>query len=200
MGKRQKALKSLFRIITPKLAIRQIPLVVINHTYNTMTTYSQEVVSSGQGPFYSASSIFIVGKEQVKGTGAEAKVTIGWNFNVKIQKSRTVKEGCRIPLTVSKTGSGLNVYSGLLDEALESGHVVKPKNGYYSRVNMETGEVEEKMLKEVKTHTKDFWEPVLKNQKFKDHIINKYKLSNSSVINDTEATDIIDMDEGEIDE
>lgn len=199
MGKRQKALKSLFRIVTPMLAIRQIPLSVINHTYSTMSMYSTEVVSSGQGPFYSASSIFIIGKQQEKGTGKEEKKTVAYNFIIKVEKSRTVKEGSKIPITVSVKGGGLSTYSGLLDEALESGHVIKPKNARFSRVNMETGEVEETQFKESQTNTLDFWNPILTNQKFKDFITNKYRLSNGKILGDEETIPDFD-DELEDDE
>ena len=196
MGKRQKALKSLFRIITPMLAIKQIPLDVVNHTYDTMSMYSQEVVSSGQGPFYSASSIFIITREQEKGTGEDKKETVGYNFKIKVEKSRTVKEGVKIPINVSRTGAGLNKYSGLLDEAMESGHVIKPKNARYSRVNMLTGEVEEKMFKENQINNGEFWDQILNDQKFKDFISIKYKVANGKLINDTDEV-FDDIEDGE---
>jgi len=44
---RAKALKSVFRMITPYLHMRDIPLIGINHTYQTQETYSKAVVSGG---------------------------------------------------------------------------------------------------------------------------------------------------------
>ena len=44
---RAKQLKSLFRIITPHLTIKDIPLVAVNHTYKTLELYSKDVVGGG---------------------------------------------------------------------------------------------------------------------------------------------------------
>lgn len=44
---RAKQLKSLFRIVTPHLPMKNIPMVVINHTYQTQEMYSKPVVSGG---------------------------------------------------------------------------------------------------------------------------------------------------------
>lgn len=44
---RAKAMKSLFRMITGNLSIKDIPLISINHTYDTMEMYSKKVVSGG---------------------------------------------------------------------------------------------------------------------------------------------------------
>jgi hypothetical protein len=40
-------MKSLFRMVTPHLTLKDIPMVVINHTYKTMELYSKDVVSGG---------------------------------------------------------------------------------------------------------------------------------------------------------
>jgi len=44
---RAKALKSLFRMTTPYLALKDIPLIAINHTYQEMGLYPKAVVSGG---------------------------------------------------------------------------------------------------------------------------------------------------------
>lgn len=44
---RAKSLKSLFRMVTPHLAMKDIPMVAINHTYQTQELYSKSVVSGG---------------------------------------------------------------------------------------------------------------------------------------------------------
>lgn len=44
---RAKTIKSLFRLITPHLSLKNIPLIAINHTYMTMEMYSKPVVSGG---------------------------------------------------------------------------------------------------------------------------------------------------------
>jgi hypothetical protein len=44
---RAKALKSLFRMVTPHLTLKDIPLIAVNHTYKTMEMYSKDVVGGG---------------------------------------------------------------------------------------------------------------------------------------------------------
>lgn len=44
---RAKALKGLFRMITPSLTLNDIPLLAINHTYQTQEMFSKQVVSGG---------------------------------------------------------------------------------------------------------------------------------------------------------
>ena len=44
---RAKQLKSLFRIITPKLYLKEVPMICINHSYKTQELYSKDVVGGG---------------------------------------------------------------------------------------------------------------------------------------------------------
>lgn len=44
---RAKKLKSIFRMVTPQLMIKNIPMVVVNHTYKTLEMYSKDVVGGG---------------------------------------------------------------------------------------------------------------------------------------------------------
>jgi hypothetical protein len=44
---RAKQLKSLFRMVTPHLSLKRIPMFVINHTYKTLEMFSKDVVSGG---------------------------------------------------------------------------------------------------------------------------------------------------------
>ena len=44
---RAKALKGLFRMVTPYLAMKKIPLLAVNHTYQSMEMFSKAIVSGG---------------------------------------------------------------------------------------------------------------------------------------------------------
>ena len=44
---RAKQLKSLFRMVTPYLTMKDIPMVVVNHTYDSIGLYPSKVVSGG---------------------------------------------------------------------------------------------------------------------------------------------------------
>jgi RecA/RadA recombinase len=139
---RAKQLKSFFRMVTPHLTLKDIPMIVVNHIYMEQGMFPKAIVSGGTGIYYSAQNIYIVGRQQDK----DGTDLVGYNFIINVEKSRYVREKSKIPVTVSFDG-GISTWSGLLDMATESGHVVKPSNGWYSRVNTTTGEVEEKKFR-----------------------------------------------------
>ena len=174
---RAKQVKSLFRMVTPHLSIKDIPMIVVNHTYKEIGLYPKDIVGGGTGSYYSADNIFIIGRQQEK----EGTDVIGYNFIINVEKSRYVKEKSKIPVSVLFDG-GISKWSGLLDLALESGHVIKPSNGWYSKVDIETGEVEEKKYREKDTNNKDFWLPILKQQSFGDFIESKYRVAHGDII------------------
>ena len=176
---RAKQLKSLFRMVTPHLTIKDIPMVVVNHTYKTLEMYSKDVVGGGTGSYYSADNIFILGRQQEK-DGTELA---GWNFIINVEKSRYVKEKSKIPITVKFDG-GLSKWSGLMDMALEAKVVVKPSNGWYSRVDATTGEVEPKKWRLAETESKDFWLPILTDKAFQIWVKNNYQISAGQLMTD----------------
>ena len=133
---RAKQMKSLFRMVTPHLTIKDIPMIVVNHTYKEIGLYPKDIVGGGTGSYYSADTIWILGRQQEK-AGTEI---VGYNFIINVEKSRFVREKSKIPVAVSFDG-GIQKYSGLLDIALEGNFVSKPSNGWYAKVDQETGEI-----------------------------------------------------------
>lgn len=178
---RAKSLKGLFRMVTPSLVAKDIPCIAICHTYQEMTMYPKQIISGGSGLIYSANQAFIIGKSQEK-DGTEL---IGYNFTINIEKSRFVREKSKLPFTVTYE-DGIMKYSGLLDIALESGHVIKPKNGWYTRVNKETGEVEEKNYRIKDTTTSSFWDTILKDKSFNEFIKARYQLGSVKMVTEDE--------------
>ena len=177
---RAKQVKSLFRMVTPHLNLKDIPMVVVNHTYKTMELYSKDVVGGGTGSYYSADNIFILGRQQEK----EGTELVGYNFIINVEKSRYVREKSKIPVSVTFDG-GISKWSGLLEMALASGHVTKPSNGWYSRTNTETGEVEDKKYRENDTNSAEFWDPILEDETFKQWVMDNYRQGKGSIIKDT---------------
>ena len=168
---RAKQLKSLFRMVTPHLTMKDIPMVVVNHTYKEIGLYPKDIVGGGTGSYYSADNIFILGRQQDK----EGTEIVGYNFIINVEKSRYVKEKSKIPVSVSFDG-GISKWSGLLDLALESGHVTKPSNGWYQKV----GDEQKYRIKD--TDTKEFWMPVLMDKTFYDFVKGKYSMGQVDMI------------------
>ena len=168
---RAKALKGLFRMTTPYLAMKDIPLLAVNHTYQEIGLFPKAVVSGGTGIYYSADNIWIIGRQQDK-KGTEIK---GYHFIINVEKSRYVKEKSKIPISVTWEG-GVSKFSGLLDVALAGGHVTKPSNGWYQRKG------EESKVREAGTLEEDFWEPIFKDTDFKDFIKRQYSIGHTAPV------------------
>ena len=177
---RAKQVKSLFRMVTPHLNIKDISMVVVNHTYKEIGMFPKDIVGGGTGSYYSADNIYIIGRQQEK-DGTEI---VGYNFIINVEKSRYVKEKSKIPISVSFDG-GISKYSGLLDLAIESGHVVKPTNGWYAKVDQSTGEIGDKK-RIADTSTPEFMEPILKDPKFKEFIKHKYEIAYGSIMGEND--------------
>jgi RecA/RadA recombinase len=167
---RAKALKGLFRMATPYLAMKNIPMLAVNHTYMEIGLFPKAVVGGGTGIYYSADNIWILGRQQDK-KGTEIQ---GYHFVINVEKSRYVKEKSKIPITVSWDG-GVRSYSGLLDVALAGNYVTKPSNGWYARVDRETGEVGGKVRYD-QTLEKEFWDPIFAETDFKEFVKKQYSI------------------------
>jgi len=187
---RAKQIKSLFRIVTPHFTTKDIPCVVVNHTYQEQALYPKTIMSGGTGPMYSANQVFIIGRRQEK-TG---KDITGYEFVINVEKSRFVREKSKIPITVRFDG-GLSKWSGLLDMALDAKLVVKPSNGWYSRVDPETGEVEDKKFRMKETDSKDFWMPLLTSKQFQEYIEKTYQIGHSNIITEDEIEEFVNDSE-----
>ena len=178
---RAKAIKSLFRIITPHFTIKDIPCLVVNHVYEEQGMFAKTIVSGGTGVTYSANTVWIVGRSQEK----DGTDLLGYKFTINIEKSRFVKEKSKLAFVVSFK-EGINIYSGLLDLAEILGWVKKPSKGWYSRVDVTTGEIEDKKFREADTNSKEFWEPMLNNKAFHEAVERKYQLSTVSMYQEGE--------------
>lgn len=174
---RAKALKGLFRMTTPYLNMKNIPLIAINHTYKEIGLFPKDVVSGGTGIYYSADNIWILGRRQNK-TGTEVT---GYDFIINVEKSRYVKEKSKIPISVSWDG-GVEHWSGLLDIALAGEYVAKPSNGWYCRVDRDTGELMEPKVREKQTREKEFWQPILEGTDFKEFVKQAYQIGGNTII------------------
>ena len=173
---RAKALKGLFRMLTPYLNMKDIPLIAVNHTYKEIGLFPKDVVSGGTGIYYSADNIWIIGRRQDK-SGGEIK---GYHFVINIEKSRYVKEKSKIPISVSWEG-GVQKYSGLLDVAMVGGYCTKPSPGWYAKVDKETGEVGDK-VREKETLKEEFWLPIFESTDFKEYLKQAYQIGGNAVV------------------
>jgi RecA/RadA recombinase len=180
---RAKSLKSLFRMVTPHLTLKDIPLIVVNHTYMEIGMFPKAIVGGGTGIYYSADTIWILGRQQEKENGEIS----GYNFVINVEKSRYVKEKSKIPITVSFEG-GIKKWSGLLDLALEGNYVAKPSNGWYQLVDRTTGELTGNKMRAADIEdNKQLWMDLLKSTDFAEWIRNKYSLATGALVSNEDV-------------
>ena len=184
---RAKALKGLFRMATPYLAMKDIPMVAVNHTYQEMGLFPKAIVSGGTGIYYSADNIWILGRQQEK----KGQDIIGYNFVINVEKSRYVKEKSKIPIAVSWEG-GVQKYSGLTEVAVAGGYVRKPSVGWYEAMNPTTGEVLSGKVRMADTLEKSFWDPIFEKTDFREFLKKQYSIGYKSNIDENEFNDLLE--------
>lgn len=172
---RAKQLKSVFRMITPRLVIKNIPMVAINHTYSSMELYSKQIVGGGTGSIYHSNDIWIVGRKQAK----DGDELAGYEFIINIEKSRTVKEKSKIPITVT-FDAGIKRWSGLLDLALEAGIIEKVGAKRSTKYRWDETEFDKSDIED----NGDFWQGLLADEgpdSLRVFIEKKYRLANGPI-------------------
>jgi RecA/RadA recombinase len=104
-------IKGAFRMLTLKLGQANIPMIVTNHTYESMSLYGGKQMSGGSGLQYAASTIIYLSKSKEK-DGTEV---IGNIIKAKTQKSRLSKENQEVSIRLFYDDRGLDKYYGLLE-------------------------------------------------------------------------------------
>ena len=187
---RAKALKGLFRMTTPYLAMKDIPLLAINHTYQEMGLFPKAIVSGGTGIYYSADNIWILGRQQEK----KGTDIVGYHFVINVEKSRYVKEKSKIPITVNWEG-GVQKWSGLTEVGIAGGYVRKPSAGWYEAIDPKTGEVLSGKVRMDGTLKEEFWQTLFNNTDFKDFIQKQYSIGHESLVDMEDIVEAIDETE-----
>jgi RecA/RadA recombinase len=176
---RARKLKSMYRMITPHLTLKDIPMVAINHVYTEMKMFGKDIMSGGQGGMLSSDNVWFIGRAQDK-DGTEL---LGYKFTINIEKSRYVKEKSKFPVMVKFDG-GISKYTGILELAVDAGEVIKPKNGRYQLVDKSTGEILGDSVKEAGTECEEFLGVVLKRDSFKSWVRETYQIAHAQMIVD----------------
>ena len=108
---RAQVLKAAFRVLTLKLGKAKVPMVVTNHTYDSMgSMFPTKEMGGGSGLKYAASSIIFLSKKKEK-DGTEV---VGNIVHCKNHKSRLTIENKMVDVRLSYE-KGLDKYYGLLD-------------------------------------------------------------------------------------
>jgi hypothetical protein len=83
---------------------------------------------------------------------------------------------------------GVDRFSGLLDVALETGHVEKPKNGWFTR----PGVAGDRNWRRADTSSDAFWDPLVNDQSFKDAVQQMFSLTSPKTFTIDDGVEEID--------
>lgn len=164
---RAKKIRSLFRMIGPRVNLKDIYVVVINQTYDPMDQYKPEVLSGGGGTIYNSNIIWIISKAQNKDSDKEL---LGYHFTIRCEKSRFIQENSKIPITVSFE-EGIEKWSGMLDLAEEAGYIIKPTKQSYALKD----KPEETYKRRDIENSDEFWATLFKETDFSKWIEENFR-------------------------
>ena len=167
---RAKALNSLFRIVTPQVNVKKIPMVLINSFYETMEMYAKRIYAGGKKVLLSCDDVFFISKSQVK----EGSEKVGNMFTITADKSRTIREGSKFPVKIT-VKDGIDRYSNLYELAKEFGYIV-PAGAWCKLMDLDTGELATTNTR-VSAVPNEFYDKLLLNTEFQDSVSSKYLLS-----------------------
>lgn len=164
---RAAQLKALFRTVTLKAGMKQVPIIAINHTYvNPGSFIPQNIVAGGSGGLYMSSIIIQFSKAQDKESG----VTTGAVVTAKSDKNRFAKEKSKVKFSIN-FNTGILPYSGLLGYCEEEKLVTKEGRSYiYKLDGVKYGP---------KDMNKAFWDKQLAGP-LGDHLREKFKYGSIS--------------------
>lgn len=158
-------------------------------THNSMDMYSPIAIPGGKGLYFACSSI-VLGSSKAKNKETSGDIS-GAIITASTKKSRFCKENSKLKYLIKYDG-GIHPVWGIDDDLFEFGFLTKPSMGWYSRnfeaLGME-GEDKKWRAKEMAENWREFYGPIIQNEKVKEAFERKYTFEHS---------DIVDIDDEEL--
>jgi RecA/RadA recombinase len=143
---------------------------VVNHVYdNTGGMGDTLQVPGGRKIVFNCDSVILGRSAAKEKKSASNPEIIGKIVTAETYKSRFSKEKSKLKFRI-KVDGGLDVFYGILDDALDGGFVDIPKMGYCSRMHIEN----DKPVKNTEIYNADFWLPIFKDTDFKEYLEKVY--------------------------
>ena len=175
---RARKLRACFRAITLRAALKNVPIIPLNHTYAIIGGIGGNAIGGGGGSLFNSSIINEFTKAQEKNTAGTE--TVGACITSTATKCRTAREKSKIKFSIS-FDNGLKLESGLLDYCMGEKLFVKDGKSNF-KMNKETlGK--EKFFKEdtitKKQLTEDFWRQFL-NIYLADYLRSRFRYQSTA--------------------
>ena len=174
---RARKLRAFFRTCTVKAGIKNVPIIVINHTYSQIGGFGGRVLGGGEGSLYNSSIITEFTKAQEK--SSDQSETVGACITSTATKCRTAKEKTKVKFSIS-FDDGLQLESGLLEYCITEKILMKVKQSFqYNKafVGNEPFYTEEVFSKTKLTQA--WWKTFLDNY-LADYLRSKFKYQAST--------------------
>jgi RecA/RadA recombinase len=153
---------------------------IINHVYDNIGGYGEALSIPGGRRIMFLSDSVVIGKGKSK--DKEGDELTGAVIKCMTYKSRFSKEKTQLEYRIKYKG-GLDIFYGLLDDAIAGKYVEKPKGGKYTRLCVKN----DKEWKDEEIYCQDFWLPIFKSTDFKQYLENKYTFKNNKM-------DVVELD------
>jgi len=166
----------------------QATFFVINHVYDNTGGFGDPLKIPGGRRIVFNSDAIVLGMSRAKDKDKKKEIS-GHIISATTFKSRTSKEHSKLKFRIKNSG-GLDVFYGILDDAIEHGVVEKTKKGNSTAFVRTHIEGDEPVL-ETEIYNSAFWKPVFKDTDFKDYLEKKYTFESKFDITEAEE----EMDE-----
>jgi len=165
---------------------------IANHVYDNVGGMGDLVSIPGGRKIVYNSECVVLGRSRAKEKKSASDPTIvGHIITVETYKSRWSKEKSKLQFRI-KVDGGLDIFYGILDDALEAGVLANSKPGSYYRPNIDKDE----SVKEANIYNSDFWLPIFKNTDFKEWLKKKYTFSSPlDISNESEFLNLLNGEE-----
>ncbi len=169
----------------------------LNHVYDNTGGFGDPLAIPGGRRLYFNCNGVVLGSSVAK--FKEGDAITGDIITARTHKGRGVKRYFTLKYRIKQSG-GLDLFYGLLDDAIECGVVKqsitkstgKPKKGYWRNDFMPIDEG----LAERDIYNKEFWITIFKNTNFSDFLESKYTSKDKELdVADDDVVDLIDSDE-----
>lgn len=141
--------------------------LVINHVYDNTGGFGDPLAIPGGKRLFFNSDAVVLGTSKAKDK-TDDEIT-GAIMTAEANKGRRAKEKSKLKYRIKHDG-GLDMFFGLLDDALEHGCVTKPSAGFYTRPAVK----DDKKWRESQIYNSSFWVPIFTNTDFETYLNNKY--------------------------
>lgn len=148
------------------LAGTRATIFVANHLYDNIGGFGDPIkVPGGKVLRHNCTSI-VVGSSKAKVKTPDGKI-LGNDITINIDKSRLAIENSTLKFRINRSG-GLDIFWGLLDDALEHGCIVKDGSKFVRP------DIDKEKFWEKEIYKSKFWLPVFNKTDFGKFLENKY--------------------------